>query len=77
MADILHFQSSRARDIPSGRAPDDASYSFWPEVECGLWHREADAANAPKRVGLEIALILGATAILCLLTNLLSAPTLQ
>jgi hypothetical protein len=72
MADILHFQSSRERDVECARAPDADTYSFWPEVECGLWHRGPDPANSPKRVAFEIALILGATAALCLLTNLLA-----
>ena len=78
MADILEFQSL-SRGPAKRRAEDGAAYSFWPEVECGLWRAQTspDPANAPRRVVLEIALILGATAALCLLTTLLAAPPLS
>jgi len=77
MADILEFQSLSRERAPRRAGTEDAACSFWPEVECGLWRAQADPANAPKRVALEIALILGGTAVLCLLTTLLAAPPLS
>ncbi|HEX4861212.1 MAG TPA: hypothetical protein VFV07_08250 [Rhizomicrobium sp.] len=79
MADILQFQSLSRERPPQRAGAEDTAYSFWPEVECGLWHAQAapDPANTPKRVALEIALILGGTAALCLLTTLLAAPPLS
>jgi|HubBroStandDraft_5_1064220.scaffolds.fasta_scaffold71472_2 hypothetical protein len=77
MADILQFQSPSRERAPQRASAEDSAHSFWPEVECGLWHAQAEPANAPKRVALEIALILGGTAVLCLLTTLLAAPPLS
>jgi hypothetical protein len=82
MAEILDFHdSTRAGSARTAvaqarhdrREADGDSYSFWPEVECGLWHHDRtatpDPSNSAGRVLGEMAVILGAAALLVLLVT--------
>jgi hypothetical protein len=77
MAQILDFEELSAERAK--RRADDDTYSFWPEVACGLWSKqpeEPDPRNSPQRVLSEMALIIGAAAVLVLLTTLfLGSPS--
>lgn len=79
MAEVLKFEGALGRPAKArtrtraarARARDEA-YSFWPEVEFGLQaagDEAVDPANSPKRVLLEMGLILGAAAALVLLAE--------
>ncbi len=84
MADVLKFEEAlrppvKARSKTRNSHPQvsDDTYSFWPEVESGLWVADSapvDAANSPKRVFVEIGLIFSAMAALVLLTAYFALP---
>ena len=77
MVEILRFDEAlqrRERSLPP-KTPVD-SFSFWPEVSCGLWATGAqpsvDPANSQNKVLSEILLILGAIAAIAVMISLLA-----
>lgn len=75
MVEILRFDEAiqhRARSRSSKTAEADDSFSFWPEVRCGLWVSQGlvqpDPINSEVRVLAEVLLILGGTGLLVLLS---------
>jgi len=80
MAQVLKFQDAfderggSAREVASrNRHSEDEEYSFWPEVECGLWRCDQNAAPDPSksegRVLGEMGIILGVASLLVLLVT--------
>jgi hypothetical protein len=81
MAQVLKFQdafedsarSARSEVASRNRQAEDEEYSFWPEVECGLWRRNRTVAPDPSksagRVFGEVAVILGVASLLVLLVT--------
>jgi hypothetical protein len=81
MVEILRFNDvaqRRTHSRTTRMAPD--TFSFWPEVACGLWvtgSQAVDPANTPRRVFSEILLILGvAGAIAATISLFVAAPPL-
>ena len=79
MVEILRFDEAvqrRVRPLPSKTSETGDSFSFWPEVSCGLWtsgtQQSADPANSQKTVLSEILLILGAAAAIAATISLLA-----
>jgi hypothetical protein len=77
MVEILRFDEAvqrRARPLPS-KTPAE-TFSFWPEVSCGLWvagtQQPVDPANSQSKVLTEILLILGAIAAIAVAISLLT-----
>ena len=85
MVQILNFDDAMQGRAPTARGTSDSrkgkqnqasddTYSFWPEVECGLWVSQApilpDPRNSVGRVMREVLLILGGTGLLVLLVGL-------
>jgi len=75
MVEILRFEEAlryRARPQPTKTAEADDSFSFWPEVRCGLWVSQGpvqpDPINSEGRVLAEVLLLLGGTGLLVLLS---------
>jgi len=65
-------KSTPGRDRKNDTAVEEA-FSFWPEISCSLWaasEQRVDPANSPRRVGLEILLILASAGLFVLLTSL-------
>ena len=78
MAQILKFEETFGfRDVRSEkqsaahtRIDEDDTYSFWPEVSCGLWSKSSvpvDPRNSPQRVLSEMMLIVGGAGLLVML----------
>jgi hypothetical protein len=86
MAEVLKFDDVRhrmsgdlrvAESTPERNHKNDTvaqePFSFWPEVSCGLWvasEQPVDPANSPRRVSVEILLILACAGLFTLLTSL-------
>ena len=65
-------KSALARNRRNDTAAEEP-FSFWPEVSCGLWvasEQPVDPANSPRRVSLEILVILACAGFFVLLTSL-------
>ena len=82
MVEILSFSEAlrhRGRPQPVKAAEADDSFSFWPEVRCGLWVSQGtalpDPRNSSTQVLKEVCLILAGTGLLILLaTAVLGVP---
>jgi hypothetical protein len=83
MVEILRFDEAvqrRARPLPLKASEAGDSFSFWPEVSCGLClastQASADPTNAQGKVLFEIFLILGAVAAIAMAVSLFTGAPL-